>query len=185
MKGPMTKLKLDLVCQAAVVVWDLEESLAAFRELLGFDEESLTASSSDEAVRSGRLRNVVYRGEAVECFHYRQYNFSLGGMDIELFAPEDPEEANPFTDFLREHGPGIHHLNIRLANRREGIAFLKHELNIPPFFDLDHLGRNCAYFDLRRELGMVIEIGSRVVGPRAAMTEEDIRTLTAYGRREV
>lgn len=176
----MTKLKLDLVCQVAVVVWDLEEGLASFRELLGIDEDSLSYASSAESFRSGRLRDVTYRGEAVSAFHYHQYNFSLGGMDIELFAPEDPEERNPFTDFLREHGPGIHHLNIRLANRQKGIDFLRDELGIPPFFDLTHLGRNCAYFDLRRELGMIIEIGSRVVGPRASMPGEDIRTLTAY-----
>jgi len=176
----MAKLKLDLVCQVAAAVWDLEEGLAAFRELLGIDESTLTCASSAESFASGRLRDVTYRGERVDCFHYRQYNFSLGGMDIELFAPEDPEEVNPFTDFLREHGPGIHHLNIRLANRQEGIDFLREELGIRPFFDLTHLGRNCAYFDLRKELGMMIEIGSRVVGPRASMPEEDIRTLTAY-----
>ena len=84
------------------------------------------------------------------------------------------------TDFLREHGPGIHHLNVRLADRENGIRTLKEDLHVPPFFDLYHLGRNCAYFDLRQQLGVVIEVGSRVVGPRASMSEEEIRRLTAY-----
>ncbi len=176
----MTKLKLDLVCQVAVVVRDLEQGLEAFRALLGIDESSLSFSDSLDAFRSGRLENVTYRGREAAAFHYKQYNFFLGGMDIEMFAPADPEEPNPFTDFLREHGPGIHHLNIRLANREEGIAFLKNELGIGPFFDLSHLGRNCAYFDLREQLGLVVEVGSRVVGPRAAMTDGDIQKLTAY-----
>lgn len=176
----MSKLKLDLVCQVAVVVEDLEKGLASFRELLGIDEASLSYSDSKEAFTSGRLKNVVYNGEAVGFMNYRQYNFFLGGMDIEMFAPEDMDEVNPFTDFLKEHGPGIHHLNIRLANREEGIDFLKNELQIPPFFDLYHLGRNCAYFDLRKELGLVVEVGSRVVGPRAAMSEEEIQELIAY-----
>lgn len=176
----MTKLKLDLVCQVAVVVWDLESGLEQFRRLLGIDEASLSFSISREAFESGRLQNVTYNGKEVSSFHYRQYNFFVGGMDIELFAPEDPEESNPFTDFLRERGPGIHHLNIRLANREEGIDFLRNELGVPPFFDLFHLGRNCAYFDLREQLGLVVEVGSRVVGPRASMTEEQIEKLIAY-----
>ena len=39
----MTKLKMDLVCQVAVVVNSLEEGLTAFREIFGFDEDSLSS----------------------------------------------------------------------------------------------------------------------------------------------
>jgi hypothetical protein len=176
----LTKLKPGPVCQVAVVVRGLESGLAEFRKLLGIDEASLSFSRSDEAFRSGRLRDVTYRGNAVKSFNYRQYNFFMGGMDIEMFAPEDPDESNPFADFLKECGPGIHHLNIGLHNREEGLDFLKNEQGIAPFFDLYHLGRNCAYFDLRKELGLVAEIGSRIVGPRASMTEEEIENLIAY-----
>lgn len=176
----MEKLKFDLVCQVAVVVENLEQGLEQTRRLLGFDESSLSYSDSLEAFQSGRLQNVYYQGEAVSSFHYRQYNFFMGGMDIEMFAPVDMAEKNPFTDFLREHGPGIHHLNVRLANRANGIRALKEDWKIAPFFDLNHLGRNCAYFDLREQLGLVIEVGSRVVGPRASMPEEEIQHLTAF-----
>lgn len=176
----MPKLKLDLVCQVALVVRDLESGLEEIRNLLGMDEDSLSFSRSLDAFETGRLQDVTYQGKAVTSFRYRQCNFYLGGMDIEMFAPEDPEEVNPFTDFLREHGPGIHHLNIRLANREEGLDFLKNQLGIAPFLDLSHLGRNCAYFDLRKELGLVVEVGSRVVGPRASMTEDEIQRLIAY-----
>jgi len=176
----MEKLKFDLVCQVAIVVEDLEQGLEQIRSLFGFDESTLSYSDSLEAFQSGRLQDVYYQGEKVTSFHYRQYNFFMGGMDIEMFAPVDMAEKNPFTDFLREHGPGIHHLNVRLADRENGIRTLKEDLHVPPFFDLYHLGRNCAYFDLRQQLGVVIEVGSRVVGPRASMSEEEIRRLTAY-----
>ena len=52
-----------------------------------------------------------------------------------------------------------------------------------PLYDLYHLGRHCAYYDLRKELGIIVEYGMRVVGPRAAMTEEEIEKLTAYGSK--
>ena len=82
----MTKLKMDLVCQVAVVVNDLEEGLAAFREIFGFDEDSLSFSDSRDAYAEGRLKDVKYNG--VEgTYHYLQHNFFMGGMDIEMFAP--------------------------------------------------------------------------------------------------
>ena len=104
-------------------------------------------------------------------------------MDIELFAPLPgyEEESNVVTDFLKENGgPGIHHLNIRMVNREEGIDYLKNDLGKVPLYDLYHLGRHCAYYDLREELGMIIEYGMRVVGPRASMTEDEIDKLIRY-----
>lgn len=176
------KLKMDLVCQVAVVVNNLEEGLEAFRDLMGIDESSLSYSDSRDAYAEGRLKEVKYNGVEGE-FHYVQHNFYMGGMDIEMFAPIPgyEDEVNPFTDFLRENGgPGIHHLNIRLVNRQEGVDYLEKELGVIPLYDLYHLGRSCKYYDFRKELGMVIEYGMRVVGPRAAYSEEEIEKLTAY-----
>ena len=114
----MTKLNMDLVCQVAVVVPDLKKGLESFRRLFAIDEDSLSYSDSTDAYREGRLKEVNYNGVEGE-FHYEQYNFFMGGMDIEMFAPLKgyEDEVNPFTDFLRENGPGIHHLNIRMVNR--------------------------------------------------------------------
>lgn len=180
----MAKLKMDLVCQVAVVLRDLEEGLQAFRDLFGIDEDSISFSASADAYAEGRLQDVSYNGKA-GTFHYLQYNFYMGGMDIELFSPAPgyEDEVNPFTDFLRENGgPGIHHLNIRMVNREEGIAYLENELGHVPLYEVTHLGRNCKYFDLRKELGVIIEYGMRVVGPRASMSEEEIQKLVAYRR---
>ena len=82
----MTKLNMDLVCQVAVVVPDLKKGLESFRRLFGIDEDSLSYSDSTDAYREGRLKEVKYNGAEGE-FHYEQYNFFMGGMDIELFAP--------------------------------------------------------------------------------------------------
>ena len=92
------------------MVNDLEEGLADFRELMGIDETSVSYSDSRDAYAEGRLTEVKYKGiEGV--YHYHQYNFYMGGMDIELFAPLPgyEEESNVVTDFLKENGgPGIH-----------------------------------------------------------------------------
>ena len=44
----MTKLKLDLVCQVAVVVPDLEKGLEQVRTLFGIDESSVSFGESLE-----------------------------------------------------------------------------------------------------------------------------------------
>lgn len=172
----MTKLKLDLVCQVAVVVRDLEEGLRQMRELLGIDESSVAFSNSLELIRSGKLEPQTYNG-VTGSYAYRQLNFFMGGMDIEMFAPVEGSTGDPVSDFLREHGPGIHHLNIRLANREEGLQFLKEELGLTPLLEGHYLGRHFVYFDMRRELGITFEVGSRVVGPRASMSPEEIQAL--------
>ena len=177
----MTKLNMDLVCQVAVVVTNLKKGIESFRELFGIDEGSLSYSDSRDAYAEGRLKEVKYNGVLGE-FHYEQYNFFMGGMDIEMFAPLPgyENEVNPFTDFLKENGPGIHHVNIRMVNRQEGIDYLQKELGKIPLYDLYHLGRHCTYYDLRKELGIIVEYGMRVVGPRAEMSDEEIKKLTEY-----
>ena len=58
--------------------------------------------------------------------------------------------------------------------------YLEKDLGYVPMYDVTHLGRNCKYYDFRKELGLVIEYGMRVVGPRASMSGEEIAKLTAY-----
>uniref|UniRef100_UPI003FF00A2E VOC family protein n=1 Tax=Dysosmobacter welbionis TaxID=2093857 RepID=UPI003FF00A2E len=172
----MTKLKLDLVCQVAVVVPDLEKGLEQVRTLFGIDESSVSFGESLELIRSGRLEPQIYNGVRGE-YAYHQVNFFMGGMDIEMFAPVEGSTGDPISDFLKEHGPGIHHLNIRLANREEGLRFLEEALKKVPLLEGHFLGRHFAYFDMRKELGITFEVGSRVVGPRASMAQAEITAL--------
>lgn len=58
----MAKLKMDLVCQIAVVVKDLNKGLEQFRELMGIDEASVSYSDSRDAYQEGRLTDVKYNG---------------------------------------------------------------------------------------------------------------------------
>ena len=172
----MTKLKLDLVCQVAVVVPDMKTGLEQVRALFGFDECSVSFGDSLELIRSGKLEPQIYNGVQGE-YAYHQVNFFMGGMDIEMFAPVEGSTGDPISDFLKEHGPGIHHLNIRLANREEGLRFLREDLKKTPLLEGHFLGRHFAYFDMREELGIIFEVGSRVVGPRASMTDAEIAAL--------
>lgn len=172
----MTKLKLDLVCQVAVAVWDMEQGLEMVRTLLGIDETSVSYGDSLELIRSGKLEHQRYNGVQGE-YAYHQVNFFMGGMDIEMFSPVEGSVGDPISDFLWEHGPGIHHLNVRLANREEGLKFLREDLGKIPLMEGYFLGRHFAYFDMLDELGITFEVGSRVVGPRASMSQDELDKL--------
>lgn len=174
----MTKLKLDLAMQICMAVHDVDESLAGFRALFDVPEETIHFSNSLEAIRRGDLTPQSYFGVEGE-YGYRQVNFHCAGLDIEMFQPLDPEEeGNPVADFLRQNGgPGIHHVSIRLANRAEGLAYMQQEMGIPCMWEGLCFNRHYAYYDLRELLGITLEVGSRVVGPRALLSPEELEKL--------
>lgn len=170
------KLKLDLVCQVALAVKDIEKAVKSYGILVGLDENECKWSNSLEQIRDGTLTPQIYNGIKRE-YSYRQVNFPFGGMDIELLSPVADSPSDPFHDFLDSCGPGIHHLNIRLANREEGIGFIKEKLGIGALLDCYSYGRHCAYFDMRKELGLILEVGSRVVGPRSLMSDDELAAI--------
>lgn len=173
-----TKLKLDLAMQVCVAVNDLDEALKGFQELFDVDPETIHYSDSLAAIERGDLTPMVYWGEAGK-FGYRQVNFHCAGLDIEMFQPNDPNEVgHPVADFLRENGgPGIHHMSVRLANRAEGLEYLQKEMGVPCMWEGLCFNRHYCYYDLREVLGFTLEIGSRVVGPRAQMSMEELESL--------
>lgn len=163
------KLKLDLVCQVAFVVRDLDLTVHNLQTLVGGSEINTNCEASNE-IAEGNLSPQIYNGvEGV--YAYRQQNLSWGGMDIEVFQPINDQRPNPMNDFLDQQGPGIHHINVRLANRQEGLDFLRGELGVVPLMECWNHGRHCVYMDLREQLGLIVEIGSRVVGPKAVMVQ--------------
>lgn len=173
----MTKLKLDLVMQVCVAVRDVDKALEEWRKLFDVEEETVHFSNSWEAFERGDLTPMNYYGVQGK-YQYRQLNFHCAGLDIEMFQPLDVEErGNPVSDFLREHGPGIHHVSIRLANREEGLRTLREDMGVPCMWEGLCFNRHYCYWDLREILGITLEVGSRVVGPRAQMTEEELAAI--------
>ena len=79
--------------------------------------------------------------------------------------------------FSKEHGPRHPPPEYPPANREEGLRFLEEELKKVPLLEGHFLGRHFAYFDMREELGITFEVGSRVVGPRASMAQAEITAL--------
>jgi methylmalonyl-CoA/ethylmalonyl-CoA epimerase len=47
-------------------------------------------------------------------FRWAQYDFGRDGSRLELIAPEAPDSF--LTDYLDDHGPGLHHVTLEVAD---------------------------------------------------------------------
>jgi hypothetical protein len=87
---------------------------------------------------------------------------SSGGMNIELIEPLEGE--NIYSDFLKNHGPGLHHLRLNVPDfearaaawEQAGIKKIASGTGV-------HAGSKWAYFDTTELLdGVIIELRTRL-----------------------
>ena len=114
---------------------------------LHFTEDNMT----DMTVH-GKL--VEYAMDIALCNMYNN-------IEIELIAPKDDRSA--YAEFLKEHGPGLHHLAFVTPH---GTFTLAKEMLLENNIEhiqggKDPMGQEFAYFDLTKELGCFIELNDR------------------------
>lgn len=169
------KIKMELVFQIGLCVDDLEAVMQNWKDLVDFDHNSILFRSTKELYEAGGFDGAdMYNGKKVEPWFIKYYRFDLGNLDIEIIEPLDKKPGSPYSDFLIEHGNGVHHIAIKVQDRA---VFHKRmqELGRVPYLKTemgevlaDGERKNCFFYDLRDLLGMMIESGSLVVGPMAS-----------------
>jgi len=85
-----------------IAVRDLEDALRFYRDALGFEIEA------PEEVASQRVRA-----------HF----IPLGDSAVELLEATAPD--SPIAKYLEKHGPGLHHVTLRVEDVRAALAQLK------------------------------------------------------------
>ncbi len=169
------KIKFDLIFQIGICVNDLEAVLQNWKDLVDFDQSSIIVRSTKDLYDTGKFEGAdMYNGKKVKPWFIKYYRFDLANLDIEIIEPMDKSPGNPYSDFLIQHGNGVHHIACKVHDRP---AFIKkmEEMGIAPMLGTS-MGevlangekKNCFFYDLRDLLGMVIESGSIVVGPMAS-----------------
>jgi len=104
-------------------------------------------------------------------YHGQPANFRLllafakvGKIQIEIVQPL--EGQNIYSDFLRDHGPGLHHIRLTIPEFEQGVAALIGAgiENIASGTGV-HVGSKWAYFDTTNQLeGVVVELRTRLEG---------------------
>lgn len=91
------------VVQVGLVVDDLDETIGAMRDLLGWGPWRVYD------FREVDHRCTTYRGDSAS-YDMRIATVQAGGLHVEVIAPTGP---GPYQDFLDATGPGLHHIQVR------------------------------------------------------------------------
>lgn len=156
MKSKAGALKVPWLGQVGIVVRDIETAKAYYSNVFGLGPWALFEGTPEKCTDRGR--EVTFTG--------RMAMAQAGPVQVELIQVIEGETIH--TEFLSEHGEGLHHIGFfvndldeRLAAaRREGIEVLQHGL-------LTRLGLSIeyAYLDTVETGGVIIEyIQARFMG---------------------
>ena len=97
---------------------------------------------------------------------------NFGGIDFEYIEPLNKEGGDPYSDWPRAHGQGIHHINLKLKDRRV-LDRMMEERNIRPHLVAKEGELALETYDFRQLFGFIGELGDMVVGPMAKAYYEE------------
>ncbi|MCC7130134.1 MAG: hypothetical protein B6D39_05185 [Anaerolineae bacterium UTCFX2] len=146
------------VDQIGIVVNDLRSMVANLKDVLGIDDFRIM-----EWPLEGVDPQATYHG-APGNYRMLLAFATIGNTQIEIVQPL--EGQNIYSDFLEEHGPGLHHIRLTVPDFEEKTASLEARgiKNIASGTGV-HVGSKWAYFDTSHLLeGVVVELRKRLDG---------------------
>ena len=100
------------------------------------------------------------------------FDLEEDSVDFEYIEPLNKEGGDPYSDWLRAHGQGIHHINLKLKDRSV-LDRMMEERNIHPHLVTKVGDLALETYDFRRLFGFIGELGDMVVGPMAKAYYEE------------
>lgn len=170
----MKKLDLSLIFQLSVTTSHMDGMLSNWRSHFAVDEDTIIRKSTKEIFDRGEYHCKNFLEREVE-FYHQYYRFDLGGLDMEIIQPITTDNVNPYTSFLSHGKNGLQHLGVKITNREDLVEEMK-RLGVP-VYTYAYMGpeeediskrADCYFYDLRPQLGIIIEAGGAVVGPLAS-----------------
>lgn len=151
-----SELKVPWLGQVGIVVRDIEETIRYYEGTFGI---------GPWAVFEGEPERCIEKGEEIS-FRGRMAMAQSGLVQIELIQILQGRTIH--TDFLEEHGEGIHHLGFFVRNLEDRIATAKRKgIEVLQRGTLSQLGLKIeyAYLDTKVTGGVILEyIEPRLLG---------------------
>jgi len=143
-------VKVSELYQVGIVVRDLKKSIELYEKLLGI-------GPWDEMCIDGEvLTSMTYKGKPVENASFLTGVAWVGDLQIELIQPVEGDL--PYSDFLREHGEGLHHMgHVQVSDMDAAVRDLEAQ-GYPCIFAGASPGTRFAYIDMTKSLGMIVEL---------------------------
>lgn len=146
----MSQPLFDQILQIGIVVTDVDLTVASYRELLGLHEWHINYVDTD----GGKGKNFR-NGKSSIAAKAKIAWISLGSVELEIIEPQD--DASVYSQFLKERGPGIHHVMFATPDY-EGCAQEMAANNVPVLGSGELQQTRFQMFDTQESLGLICEI---------------------------
>lgn len=157
------------VFEISIVVKDLAKSMEQFQSIFGW---------KPYAVKEDESRNFQLHGKTVERATMKYALYHAGPVRIELI--EAGEGDSVYAEFLKQHGPGVQHIGIRVADRDKELAQLKEKgIAVLQSMDLPFLDFKMAYLDTMDLIGVSLELVESPEQPAEPEFDEFVRARIA------
>ena len=146
--------------QMCIVVRDLDKSMEYMWNTFGIGPWDIRIRDFNSTRDGESIRDMTYYGKPAR-FSYKTASTrdKLGGIVIELIQPVEGD--NRYSDFLREHGEGIHHLGWYVVDSPEAFAKTAQMLEkegFPCIMSGQVYNTAFAYFDTTKVLNTILEV---------------------------
>lgn len=161
----MQKVKPELVFQVGCIVEDVEKTVANLKTYFALEEDSIVFKNTKQRAMEGTEIQNFYNGEPCE-FYIKTARLNFGGIDLEYIEPLNKEGGDPYSDWFKAHGPGLHHINLKVDDR-PAIDAAMAQMGKPQHIYTEIGGLGLETYDFRDIFGFICELGDMVVGPMA------------------
>ena len=146
----MEQAVFNNIVQIGIVVNSVDDTVEKYRRILGIENWHVNIIDSEEE----RGQNFKNRGKPIR----RRTKIAwtkVGHVELELIEPQD--EDSDHAEFLRDHGPGIHHV---MFSTPDYDGTLQHMLDhgYQAVSEREVQGSRVHVFDTMADLGLLCEI---------------------------
>ncbi len=155
--------------QLGVIVRDLDRTVKALSEIFGlgpFRFITYPPAGRDDI-------KLTYRGQPGH-FSHRIAFANLGPIELEIVEPLDGESG--ITEFLAQHGEGIHHIRFNVPDLEPVMAHLAaHDVGTLMSGSGIRPGTNWIHLDTEDKVGFIVEIMNMLPGTSGRTPLTDVR----------
>ncbi len=144
-----TTVPYNKLCNMCIVVPDIEKAAAAWADLLGIEKPEIRETH----LQGGK--DYTYRGQPVSC-DLKVCNIPMEGFVLELHQPVGGDST--FSEYMRKHGYGMHHMSFEVGDRRDAIVAEMTEAGYEPRTIGFYPGSSWTVMDTEETLGVNVSI---------------------------
>lgn len=136
------------ILQVGIVVKDVEKAVRTYADSFGIGPWQIYTMDKNS------MHDTKLHGKKAD-FSMKVAFTDLGGVQLELIEPLD---ESIYTEFLREHGEGLHHIACAVDDFDETTALLEGKGANVMLEGTTSAGMGYAYLDTREALSCITEI---------------------------